>query len=244
MTAILTQFGLSSAFLSGLYDDKFTFKQLAQQGDFGHGTFNAIDGEMIAVDGKFYRADVDGHITVVSPDQLTPIATLTHFQPDNSFQLHDIVDYKMFQNQIRNYFHKKNGIYAIRIDATFESLLARSESAQIKPYESIKISIPKLQRTFSLKNTQGSLIGYFVPELYKSIVLSGFHFHYINDTQTKGGHVFDFKFNEAKVSLQYCSELNVILPLTAQFDQMNINQDLDEALQVAEHGKANPKTIK
>ncbi len=237
MTVKLTQFGLASAFLLGLYDDKFTFKMLAEQGDFGHGTFNAIDGEMIAIDGTFYRADVDGNITIVNPEQRTPIAKMTHFKPDDIFQLQDIVDYASFQNQITNHFHKKNTIYAIRVDATFQSLLARSESAQIKPYESINISIPKLQRSFLLENTQGSLIGYFVPDVYKSIVLSGFHFHYINDNRTKGGHVFDFKFNKGTVSLQYCTELSVILPLSTQFDQMNLNQDIDDALQVAEHGK-------
>ena len=238
MAATFTQFGLASAFLMGLYDDHFTFKRLAEHGDFGHGTFNAIEGEMIAIDGIFYRADVDGNISAVLPDQLTPIATVTHFKPDNIIQLHNITDFTGFKNQIIPYLRKQNTIHAIRIDAMFESILARSEHPQIKPYqnEPIEISMPKLQRSFVLENVQASMMGFFVPDVYKTIVLAGFHFHCINDARTKGGHVFDFKFKRGTVSLQYCTELCVVLPLSAQFDHIDLSQNTDNAFKVAEHG--------
>ncbi len=238
MTTKITQFGLAASFLSGLCDDEFTFKKIAEHGDFGHGTFNAIDGEMIAVDGVFYRADVDGNVAVVQPDQVSPLAVVTHFKPNSSCQLENIADFATFQSQIAQHMPKKNTIYAIRVDATFTFISARSELPQTKPYESIEISIPKLQRSFLLENTQGSLIGYYVPEIYKSIILPGFHFHYINTTRNKGGHVFDFKFKQGTIRLQACTELHVMLPITKQFDSMDLNQNTDKALQVAKQGRA------
>lgn len=236
MTSKLTQFGLASAFLSGLYDDHFTFKELAEQGDFGHGTFNAIDGEMIALDGYFYRADVDGNLSIVSSSQQTPIATLTHFHADDTFELKDITDFEMLRCQMKEHFYKKNIVYAIRIDAIFQSMLVRSESAQSRPYQPLTVSMPKLQHSFVLENISGTLVGYFVPEVYKSIILSGFHFHFIDDSRTKGGHVFDLAFSKGSVRLQGCTELCVKLPLTDQFDQMDLAGNTDEAFQVAEHG--------
>lgn len=236
MAAKVTQFGLAAAFLLGLYEDHFTFKELAQQGDFGHGTFNAIDGEMIALDGQFYRADVDGNVSIVLPNQQTPIATMVHFKPDRTFDLQDMCDFAAFQHQLTTHFDKKNSIYAIRVDALFKSLRVRSEAAQSKPYQPLAISMPKLEHSFLLENTRATLVGFFVPSVYKSIILSGFHFHFINDTRTKGGHVFDFQLEKGHVSVQCCTELAVKLPLTTQFDQMDLNQNTDEVLQIAEHG--------
>lgn len=112
-------------------------------------------------------------------------------------------------------------------------MLARSEVAQNKPYEPIEISMPKLQHSFLLENIEATLVGYFVPEVYKKIILSGFHFHFIDDARTKGGHVFDFTFKNAKVGLQCCTELRVKLPLTTQFDQLDINQNTEKAFQIA-----------
>lgn len=240
MTAIVTQFGLSSAFLSGLYDDHFTSKELAEQGDFGHGTFNAIDGEMIAIDGKFYRADVDGNVSIINASQQIPIATVTHFQADSTFELQNVTDVAAFQCQISKHLQKKNNIYAIRVDTIFQSIKARSEVAQNKPYEPLEISMPKRQHSFLLENIHATLVGYFVPEVYKSIVLSGFHFHFINDDRTKGGHVFDFKCKKATISLQYCTELRIKMPLVTQFDHMDLSQNTDEAFQLAEHGGSSP----
>lgn len=238
MAAKITQFGLATAFLSGLYDDEFTFETIAKHGDFGHGTFNAIDGEMIAIDGVFHRADAKGKVSIVAPNLLSPIATVTYFTPEIHFQLQNIDSFAIFQSQMQLHLTKKNKIHAIRVDADFEFISARSELPQTRPYEPIEISMPKLQRAFTLENSQGSLVGYYVPEVYRTLLLPGFHFHYINTARTQGGHVFDFKFQQGTIQMQDCNELQVMLPVTKQFDTMHLRQNTDEALHVAEHGSA------
>ena len=45
------QCSLMSALLAGVYDGELTVRELLQHGDFGLGTFNSLDGEMIIVDG-------------------------------------------------------------------------------------------------------------------------------------------------------------------------------------------------
>ena len=42
----------------GAYDGDVTFSQLRDHGDLGLSTFEACDGEMIAVEGEFFRAIV------------------------------------------------------------------------------------------------------------------------------------------------------------------------------------------
>jgi acetolactate decarboxylase len=39
------------ALLAGVYDGNVTIRELLRHGDFGLGTFNALDGEMLVLDG-------------------------------------------------------------------------------------------------------------------------------------------------------------------------------------------------
>ena len=57
---VLFQASTIGALLDGSYDGDLTFAELAERGDLGLGTLNGLDGEMIAIDGEFLRADVDG----------------------------------------------------------------------------------------------------------------------------------------------------------------------------------------
>ena len=48
---VLFQASTIGALLEGAYDGDVSFAELAQHGDLGLGTLNALDGEMIAVSG-------------------------------------------------------------------------------------------------------------------------------------------------------------------------------------------------
>lgn len=48
------------ALIVGVYDEDFTFGELKEKGDFGLGTFNHLDGEMIGLEGIFYQVKSDG----------------------------------------------------------------------------------------------------------------------------------------------------------------------------------------
>jgi len=54
----LFQTSTLQALMAGVYDGDLTFQALARHGDFGLGTFEALDGEMIALDGAFYQIKV------------------------------------------------------------------------------------------------------------------------------------------------------------------------------------------
>ncbi|HEX6115952.1 MAG TPA: acetolactate decarboxylase, partial [Solirubrobacterales bacterium] len=65
--------------LDGELEGDVSFAELAGHGDLGLGTFDAIDGEMIAVDGEFWRCDVRGVAHPVEPERRTPFACLVAF---------------------------------------------------------------------------------------------------------------------------------------------------------------------
>ena len=76
-----------AALLDGAYDGDVTFAELAERGDFGLGTLDGCDGEMIALDGSFLRADVEGRLHPVPPEARTPFAVVTRFRPLHSLEL-------------------------------------------------------------------------------------------------------------------------------------------------------------
>ena len=73
-----------SSLLAGGYDGDTTVGEMLRHGDFGLGTFNGVDGEMIVLDGQTYRATTDGLAHPVAPTELTPFAVVVPFQPQSS----------------------------------------------------------------------------------------------------------------------------------------------------------------
>ncbi len=64
---VLFQASTVGALLDGAFEGDLSFAELAEHGDLGLGTLNRLDGEMIALDGEFFRADVDGASTRSPP---------------------------------------------------------------------------------------------------------------------------------------------------------------------------------
>src|SRR6202012_2210820 len=80
-THVLFQASTIGALLDGSFDGDLTFAELGERGDLGLGTLNGLDGEMIALAGEFFRAGVDGAGAPVGPEERTPFAVVTRFQP-------------------------------------------------------------------------------------------------------------------------------------------------------------------
>ncbi len=99
--SVLYQTSLMSALLSGVYEGSTTIADLLKHGDFGLGTFNELDGELIAFSSQVYQLRADGSARKAQPEQKTPFAVMTWFQPQyrktfdhpvSRQQLHAVID--------------------------------------------------------------------------------------------------------------------------------------------------------
>src|SRR5436190_10482868 len=84
---VLFQASTIGALLEGSYEGDVSFAELAEQGDLGLGTVDHLDGEMIALDGRFYRADVKGRIERLPTSERTPFAVVAPFDPAVDYDL-------------------------------------------------------------------------------------------------------------------------------------------------------------
>src|SRR5580700_7642042 len=83
----LYQTSLMSALIAGLYEGEMTYGEIRKHGDFGLGTFNDLDGEMVGFDGTFYQLRSDGSARPVAAEQKTPFAVVTFFRPEQELDV-------------------------------------------------------------------------------------------------------------------------------------------------------------
>ena len=73
-----------SSLLAGGYDGDMTVGELLRHGDFGLGTFNGVDGEMMVLDGRVYRGTTDSRAHSVAWSERIPFAVVADFHPQGS----------------------------------------------------------------------------------------------------------------------------------------------------------------
>ena len=208
---VLFQASTIGALVDGAFEGDMTFAELADHGDLGLGTLNHLDGEMIALEGSFYRADVEGRISEVPPDERTPFAVVVPFEPTLEFDLEGSLAQDALLGEIDRRIPAGAPSCALRIDGRFERVRARSVPRQDPPYRPLT-EVVRDQRIFELADLDGTIVGFRFPAYAEGIEVSGWHLHLISDDRTQGGHVLDCRVETAHVRLDPSSELHVELP--------------------------------
>ncbi|HYX98260.1 MAG TPA: acetolactate decarboxylase, partial [Mycobacterium sp.] len=122
------------ALLDGVYDGDVTIRELLQHGNFGLGTFNGLDGEMLVLDGVCYQLRGDGSAHIADADQRTPFAVVTWFDADRSFEVTEPVDRAGLKARIDESLPSKNLIVAVRVTGDFSVIRTRTVTEQHRPY--------------------------------------------------------------------------------------------------------------
>lgn len=81
----ITQVSVINALMLGQYDGQMGIPEMLRYGNFGVGTLDHLDGELIVLDGKAYQVRGDGQVLEVGPDRSTPFVVVTSFDQDGAF---------------------------------------------------------------------------------------------------------------------------------------------------------------
>ena len=207
---VLFQASTIGALLDGAYDGDVGFAELAEHGDLGLGTLNALDGEMIALDGRFYRADVDGNVNEVAGDELTPFAVVVPFEPAIDLRL-GALDHDELLDHLDRALPAGTAACAIRIDGSFELVRARSVPRQHPPYRPLTEVVAE-QHVFELRDISGTVVGFRFPDYAEGVEVPGYHLHFISGDRARGGHVLHCATRDVIARLDPETELHVELP--------------------------------
>ncbi|NTV27563.1 MAG: acetolactate decarboxylase [Methanothrix sp.] len=229
----LFQTSTIGALMNGLYDGTMTFKDLGSYGDFGIGTFEALDGEMVGLDGQFYQVKSDGVAYIVNDSMKTPFAEVTFFEPEEVMTLNGTSNLTKVENYLDSKLVTKNIFYAIKIDGTFDYIKTRSVPAQKKPYPTLSEAV-KGQKVFEFTNVSGTLVGFRCPDFVKGVNVPGYHMHFITRDRSAGGHLLDFALENASVMVDNLSEFEMDLPNSEDFYKTDLSIDQKAALEKVE----------
>jgi acetolactate decarboxylase len=218
---VLFQASTLDALMVGAYDGDITYGVLKNQGDFGLGTFEGLDGEMVAVDGRFYQVKTDGKAYTVSDEALAPFAMVTYFDVDIEAQPQEGLDYDELKGYIDGILPSQNIFYAVKLDGEFEYVKARSVPAQEKPYPPLSDVIEN-QTIFEFNDVRGTMVGFWCPSYIEGINAPGYHLHFITADNSAGGHVLELRLGDVTVWIDDTTDLNMVLPDTEEFFQSDL----------------------
>ncbi|MBN2027343.1 MAG: acetolactate decarboxylase [Actinobacteria bacterium] len=212
----LYQVSTLGALKAGFYDGDVTYAELGEHGDAGLGTFEGLDGEMIALDGAFYQIKTDGKAYEVSGTAVAPFAMVTFFDADLTAQPGQGLDYEGLQSYLDGVLPSRNLFYTIKIEGRFAHVKARSVPAQDKPYPPLSDAIAN-QTVFELEEVEGTMVGFWCPAWVGDINAPGYHMHFITADRSAGGHVLDLVLGEVDVYIDETPDFLMQLPEMEEF---------------------------
>jgi acetolactate decarboxylase len=223
---VLFQASTYSALQAGDYNGNVTLKDLRAHGDFGLGTFDALDGEMILLNGTFYQIKSDGNVSVANDSMNTPFADVALFEPTSQVVLasNSSLNYSELQLYLDSQLPTKNIFYAAKITAECSYLEVRSPPKQAMPYPPLSEAL-KNESIFELYNVTGTFVGFFSPQYANRTCVPGWHFHFLTADDERGGHVLDATLQNATIQIDDLTTLSVALPDTTSFYALNLTSN-------------------
>ncbi|AQP54398.1 acetolactate decarboxylase [Vagococcus penaei] len=234
MENILYQHGTLGALMAGLMDGNLTMNDLLENGDFGIGTLHGLDGEVVVLNGRAYQARSTGEFVELNGSELTPYAAVTNFRANRYFFVDTPESSDKLKKNIFNHLLSPNLFAAIKISGVFDKMHVRVMPKQFPPYQKL-VDVAKVQPEFTRNHVKGTIVGFFTPTLFQGTAAAGFHLHFIDETETFGGHILDFDLSHGLVEISDIETLTQHFPITdATFrdqtiDYSNVASEIEEA---------------
>ena len=228
----LYQISTSTALVDGVAQGAVSAQTLLEHGDFGLGTFENLDGEMVILDGAIYQVRGDGSVKRREDDFTIPFAVVARFREEENFEANGIGCLKDLELACDPHRESNNLFYALKVEGVFQAVHARAVTSIAAGTRLVEAA--KEQKEFYFSNIEGTLIGLWSPVYSSAFNVPGYHFHFISKDRTKGGHVLQCRARILRVGLQMLCEYDVRLPNDGAFLSADLSRDPAAELAKAE----------
>lgn len=220
----LFQASLYSSFLEGNYVFTIPAKYLKNSSNFGLGASIGLSNEMILLDGTIYLASAY-NTHVLEEDKLSLgicYAKTCQFN-DKTSHVYEITDCPSYEEFIKKSVQEQRNIssplyrgdkyfYAVKIEGEFNSITIRTFRKLKRPFRSFEEVCEESAVKKDYTSINGTLVGFYSPSNFNQISDEGFHFHFISENKSIGGHVLDFSIKQAKMKANIIDKFEVKLP--------------------------------
>lgn len=221
-----------NALVEGIYEQNVPLSEIRKHGDFGLGTFNDLDGEMVMLDGQIYRVGGDGTVSLVDPEIKTPFACVTFYECMSYENSQIEMAYPQFLDWLTSLMPSPNLFCAFRIEGEFKQVKTRSVPKQ-ESYRPL-VDVTKDQPEFYFHDIAGTLVGFFTPAFMSSLSVPGIHLHFLSDDRQQGGHLLACHTKQVRAEIQLLYTLELSLPLSLDYLTWNFQRDIKKDLDKAE----------
>ncbi len=216
---LIYQYAVLKALDNGVLEGTMTVNELMMHGDHGLGTFNRLNGEMIALDHRVYRVSPEGEVTGTGDDMLIPYAIVSFFEPDQMISRNGDgnFDYHYLKTMMDTLLPSHNLFYTFRIKGNFKHIKCGGADIQEKPYDRTLLEILAERPVYEKEDISGTLVGFWCPDYIGDINTKGFHLHFLADDLSMGGHLMDFEASSLEIQYDVKTGYKMILPDTEAF---------------------------
>ena len=221
-----------NALMEGASTGDMTMRELKTHGDFGLGTFDGLDGEMIELDGKIFQVRADGHAHPVEDSARTPFATVSFFNADESARLDRPCDQAAMLAAVAKMLPSQNIFHALRIEGRFDYVKTRAVAKQEK--SAGLEDAAREEPTFEFHEVEGTIVGFFTPDYLRGVNVPGYHLHFITADRSAGGHVLDCSSRDVSIKIHHTPEFELGTPGTEEFLKADLSRDQTAAIKKVE----------
>ncbi len=98
-----------------------------------------------------------------------------------------------------------------------------------------------IQPEFDFKDVEGTLVGIWAPQFSSALNVAGYHFHFLSEDRTRGGHLLACSGKNLRVRVEQLNDFHLSLPESEEFLKADLTKDTSKDLAYAEqiHKKEN-----
>lgn len=228
----LFQVSTATALVQGVYQGCVTVGMIKRHGDFGLGTYDALDGEGLMLDGHVWHAKADGSVVEASDSETAPFWVSAEFKADRTAVLSSVNDWNDLCAQLDGLRWSPNLFAAIRLDGRFDRITYRVACKAAAGTSLVEAT--SHQAEFGLDEIDGTLLGFWSPAYARNFNVPGYHLHLLSKDRRRGGHVLGIRGRNLSVQVMDANNLAVALPQSGAFLKADLSQDPTAALSKAE----------
>jgi acetolactate decarboxylase len=233
----LYQVSTSTALVQGVYQGCVTVGTVKEHGNFGLGTYDALNGEGLMLDGHVYQALPDGSVIEPLDSATAPFWVSAQFEADRRAIIDSVSDWAGLCTHIDNLRCSDNLFAAIRIDGTFDEIYYRV-ACKSAPGTDL-VTATSHQADFKFSNIPGTLLGFWSPSYVSTLNIPGYHLHFLSADHQHGGHVLGIQAKNLKLQVMDSDNLVIALPETPGFLKADLSGNPAAALSKIEHAQKN-----
>jgi acetolactate decarboxylase len=228
----LFQVSTSGALVQGIYDAAVCPGVILRHGDFGLGTFENLDGEMVVLDGRIYQARGDGTVAEAPMDACAPFAVVTRFAPDVDVMIEPAASLETLIQRCDELRRSNNIFYAVRLDGEFQRVHTRAVSPPAPGARLIDAA--KSQVEFEFSAIRGTLVGLWSPGFSSTFSITGYHFHFLSEDRKHGGHLLACSTGSLRLRIEALTDFHLALPENEAFLKADLSKNSADELAYAE----------